>query len=81
MAKQYKDITPAVTITDDRIILQIGPEGFEFDYAEIVKHAGGLGDGIETLKRNIGIYLSLTGVNLSDKQAVKTAKESRTFKY
>ncbi len=67
-------------IKDGKIEVQVGPEGFEWDIAELEELATGK-DVSETLKRNIAIALRLSGTELSNAATLKTAMESRFFKY
>lgn len=60
--------------------IQIGPEGFTFDLAEIAAIQNG-SMSIEGLKINLAISLKLSGVDLTDEIKVKDHIEKKSFKY
>lgn len=78
-------IDAPITVTDldiDRDVISVtaGPETYTFAYSQIVDHASGT-DAFETVKRNIAVRLSLSGIDLKNAAAVKNEIAAAKFKY
>ena len=67
-------------ITQDKICVRIGPEGFEWERAELEELAQGR-DASQMLKLNIAIAMALAGTKFDNAAQIKNAIEARSFKY